>query len=64
MALGQLGTVRTVDQGDVTKAWKIPPRRCVDLRLTERVVQMVVAPNDVGYAHVVIIDAHGQHVSR
>ena len=41
-----------------------PAERLVDVDLTGRVGQMVVAPDDVGDAHVVVVDHDGQHIHR
>ena len=53
-----------MDQGNVGHAWNVPVERIVDLLLTRGVDQMVVAANDVGDAHVVIVDHDGEHIGR
>ncbi len=42
----------------------LPAERVVDLGLPRSVGEMVVAPDDVGHAHIVIVDHHRQHVCR
>ena len=41
-----------------------PAERIVDLRLPRRIGQMIVAADDMGDAHVVVVDHDGQHVGR
>ena len=41
-----------------------PAHRPDDRELAEGVVEMVVAADDVGHAHVVIVDHHREHVGR
>ena len=53
-----------MDQGNVRHAGDVPPQRVVDLLLARGVDQMVVAADDVGDAHVVIVDHDGEHVGR
>ena len=38
------------------------PIASIDLHLARGVVQVIVAADDMGDAHVVIVDHHGQHV--
>jgi hypothetical protein len=64
MALRQLGTVGAVDQRDVRHRRHAPPERLVDLRLPGGVGQMVVAADDLGDAHVVIVGDHREHIGR
>ena len=40
------------------------PKRVVDLLLARGVDQVIVAPDHMGDAHVVVVDHHGQHVGR
>ena len=42
----------------------VPAQRVVDLLLARGVDQMIVAADDVGDAHVVIVDHHREHVGR
>src|ERR1700733_1016273 len=42
----------------------VPAERVLDLLLTRRVDQVIVAANDMGDAHVVVVDYHGQHIGR
>ena len=64
MALGELGPVRPMDQRDMRHARHLPAEGIVDLRLARRVRQMVVAADDVGDPHVVIVDDDREHVGR
>jgi hypothetical protein len=42
----------------------VPAERLVDLRLARGVGEVIVAADDVGDAHVVIVDHDGEHVGR
>src|SRR5690242_11648140 len=53
-----------MDQRDMRHAGNAPAERIVNLLLACRVDQMIVAANDVGYSHVVVVNDHSQHVSR
>ena len=64
VALGELGAVRPVDQRDMRHHRHVPAHRLVDLRLPGGVGQVVVAADDVGDAHVVVVDDDGEHVGR
>ncbi len=64
MALGQLGAVRAMDQGDVGEGGHVPAQGLVDQRLSRGVVEVVVAADDVGDAHVVVVGDHGEIVGR
>jgi hypothetical protein len=64
VALAELGAVRAVDQRDMGVGRLGPAHRADDRQLAEGVVEMVVAADDVGDAHVVIVDHHRQHVGR
>ena len=64
VALGKLRAVRPVDQRDVRHHRHRPAERLVDLGLPRGVVEVVVAADDVGHAHVVVVDHHRQHVGR
>ena len=41
-----------------------PAERLIDLHLPRRVGEMIVAANDMGDAHVVIVDDDGEHIGR
>ena len=41
-----------------------PAHRADDRQLAEGVVEVVVAADDVGHAHVMVVDDHRQHVGR
>ncbi|MNQ93829.1 hypothetical protein D3C85_1093110 [compost metagenome] len=62
VTLGQLGAVGAMDQRDVGEGRPGPAERVIDQALAGGVVQVVVAANDVGHAHVVIVHHHGQIV--
>ena len=64
VAFRQLGAVGAVDQRDVGEGRPGPAQRVVDQALARGVVQVVVAADDVGHAHVVVVDDHGQIVGR
>ncbi len=64
MAFRQLRAVGPVDERDVRHHRHLPAHRRVDLRLARGVGEMVVAADDVGDAHVVVVDDHRQHVGR
>ena len=64
MTLGELGAVRPVDQRDMRHDGHVPAQRLIDLHLPRGVGQMVVAANDMGDAHVVIVDDDGEHIGR
>src|ERR1700710_1579758 len=53
-----------MDQGNVGHAGKVPSQGIVDLLLACGVDQVIVAPDDMGDAHVVVVDHDGQHVGR
>jgi hypothetical protein len=42
----------------------VPAERVVDLLLARGVDQVIVAADDVGDAHVVVVDHDGEHVGR
>src|SRR3546814_7979826 len=62
MTLRELGAVRTVDQRDVGIFGNIPSHAVQDDQLPESVVEMVVAADHMGYAHVVVVHDHSQHI--
>ena len=64
MALAELGAVGAVDQRDVGIGRLGPAHRADDRQLAEGVVEMVVAADDVGHAHVMVVDHHREHVGR
>ncbi len=64
VALGQLGPVRSVDQRDVAHLRHEPAHGVIDDDLAGSVGQVVIAADDVGDTHVVVIDDHGEHVGR
>ena len=64
VALGHLRTVRAVDQRNVCIFWDIPAHALEDHELAESVVQVVIAADHVGDAHVVVIDHDREHVGR
>ena len=64
VALGQLGPVGTVDQRDMGEGRLGKVQGLIDQGLTGGIVQVVIAANDVGDAHVVVIDDDCQIVGR
>ena len=64
VALGQFRPVRSMDQGDVSEFGDIPAHRLIDRDLAESIPQMVIAPDHMRHAHIVVIHHHGQHVGR
>ncbi len=62
MALAELGAVGPVDHRDVGEARRLGTDRAVELGLAEGVGQMVVAADDVGDAHVDVVDDDREHV--
>ena len=64
MALGEFRAVGAVDQGNMGHARNIPAQRVVDLFLARGIDQVIVAADDVGDAHVVVVDHDREHVGR
>src|SRR5260221_343854 len=64
VALERLGPVGPMDERNMRNRGHLPAERVVDLGLPRSVGEMVVAPDDVGHAHIVIVDHHRQHVCR
>ena len=64
VTLRQLGSVGAVDQRHVRELGRVPAERAIDLGLAEGVGEMVVAADDVGDRHVVIVDDDGEVVGR
>ncbi len=64
MTLGEFLAVRPVDQRHMRIVGLRPAHAGIDRQLPERVEEMIVAPDDVGDAHIVIVHHHGKHVSR
>ena len=62
--LREFGAVGTVDQRHMGVDRRVPPERLEDLRLPRRVGEMVVAANDVGDVHVVVVDDDRKIVGR
>jgi hypothetical protein len=62
MALGEFCSVCAMDQRDVRVDRLFPSHGADQHQLAERVVEMVIAANNVGDAHVMIIDHDRQHV--
>ena len=60
--LGQLGAVGAVDQRDMREDRRVPVERAVQLRLACGVHQVIVAADDVGDRHVVVVHDHREHV--
>src|SRR5680860_1657595 len=64
MPFRQVGAGGPVDQGHMGIARRSPAERLEDLRLPRRIGEMVVAANDMGDAHVMIVDHHCKIVGR
>ena len=64
VALRHFRAVGAVDQRHMRELRHLPVERAVDLRLAERIVQVVVAADHVRHAHVVVIDDNRQIVGR
>ena len=64
VALGEFCAVRSVDERDVGHHRHRPAERLVDLLLARAVGEMVVAADDMGDAHVMVVDYDREHVSR
>ena len=62
VALGQFLAVWTMDHGQMSPDRRFPSHGLIDVRLPGGVVQVVVAPDDVGHPHVVVIDHDGEVV--
>ncbi len=62
--LGELRAVGPMDQRDVRHDRHAPAERVVDLGLPRGIGEVIVAADDVGDAHVVVVDDHGEHVGR
>ena len=64
VAFRQFGPVGAMDERDMRHHRDVPAERLIDLHLSRRIGEMVVAANDMRHAHVVIVDDHGEHISR
>ena len=64
VALRELCAVGPMDQRNMGIARRRPAARQKQLRLPERVGQMIIATDRMGDRHVVIIDHDGKHVGR
>ena len=64
VALGKLGAVGAVDQRNMGHDRHVPAERRIDLHLARRVGEVVVAADDVGDAHVVVVDHDREHIGR
>src|SRR6185437_3656109 len=60
----QFRPVWSMDEWDVGHGRHCPPKRLIYLRLPRGVVEMIVAPNDVSYPHVMIVNHDGEHIGR
>ena len=64
VALGELGAVGPVEERDVGHRRHRPAQRLVDLLLPRRIGEVIVATDDVGHVHVVVVDHDREHVGR
>ena len=62
MALGQFAAVGPMNHRDMGEIGLRPTHGIVKLDLAKGVGQMVVAADDLGNAHVVIVDNDGVHI--
>ena len=62
--LGELRAVGAMDERDVRHHRHVPAKRVVDLGLARGIGEMIVAADDVGDAHVVVVHHHREHVGR
>src|SRR3546814_3484805 len=62
--LGKLGAVRSMDQRHMG-VYRLRPTHCANEReLAEGVVEMVIAPDNMRNAHIVIVHHNGKHIGR
>ena len=64
VAFRQFLAILAMDQRDVGENRPLPAHRVEDLDLAGGVGQVIVAPDHMGHAHVVIIHHDRQHVGR
>ena len=64
VALRQFRPVLAEDEGDVGEFGDGPAERAIDQHLPMRIRQMLLGPNHVRDAHVMIVDDHGEVVRR
>lgn len=64
MTLGQLSAVLAVDERDVRENRRLPTHSLVKLNLAETVGEVIVAANDMGDAHVMIVHHYRKHIGR
>src|SRR6202142_2145250 len=64
MSLAQAGFVGAQDHRQVTELRRLPSEGLVNMNLLRRIVDVIVAPYDVCYLHVYIIDDNNEIVSR
>ena len=62
--LGELRAVLAVDQRYVGVSRRLPSEGAEELGLAKGVGEVVVAPNDVGDPHILVVDDHREHVGR
>ena len=62
VAFREFLAVLAVDERDMRPDRHRPAHGVVDHHLARGVVQVIVAPDHVGDAHVVVVDDHGKHV--
>ena len=64
VTLGELLAIRTMDQWNMRPDRHVPAHRLIDHHLPGGIVQVIVAADNVGYAHVVIVHHNSQHIDR
>src|SRR6476620_3639267 len=52
-----------MNEGDVRHDRHLPAERLIDLSLAGAIVEVIVTADDVGDAHIVVVDNDGEHVS-
>ena len=62
--LRQFGTIGTVNERDMRELRHLPIQRGVNLRLARRIGQMVIAANNMGDAHIMVVHHDRQHIGR
>ena len=51
-----------MDEGDVGKNGRVPSHPPVYHELAERIIQVIITANNMGNAHIMVVNNHRQHV--
>ena len=62
MAFREFGPINAMNQRNMGKFGNIPAHAAIHHRLAKGVVEMIITPDHMGDAHVMIIDNDGQHI--